>query len=325
MEFTDKDLEPFGKELAAIEIENNLSYKMPLIFRLARLLQENKCVDPALRQLAELCFDEALTNAMVHGNAMDPSKKVRVWLFCDDAQWGAVIEDEGDGFSPEDVPAEGDDEEDDLLRESGRGLLLMDNYLDGLLYNRAGNRLMMTRHREEGEEAPVPEEPVLAAPMEDGMLIFDEEPEIAGVADVPVGEVTAQPGAEAEMAIAAEEEEEAIEAGVARIVKDGDVFVVDVLEERLSDQNVAAFRDAITGVIGEDSLILVDMSRVVYISSVILGAFAAIVKTLRAKGAKMKVCGAQSVVTEVFKSMRFDKLLDLQPDRESGVAKLREG
>ena len=55
MEFTEQALEPFGKELLAIEIDTNLSYKMPLIFRLTRLLEQNECINPSMRQLAELC------------------------------------------------------------------------------------------------------------------------------------------------------------------------------------------------------------------------------------------------------------------------------
>jgi anti-anti-sigma factor len=100
-------------------------------------------------------LDEAITNAMLHGNGLDAGKKVRVCLFVDEARWGAIVEDEGDGFGPEDVskPHEVETE----FEEAGRGIHLMDSFLDALLYNPPGNRVMLVRGREPGAEtAEVP-------------------------------------------------------------------------------------------------------------------------------------------------------------------------
>ena len=313
MEFTSGPLAPFGTLLDKIEIATNLSLKMPLIFRLTRVLQENKCINPATRQLVELCFDEALTNAMVHGNQMDPSKMVVASVFCDQESWGAIIEDQGDGFSQEDLPS-GEDAE-DPLRETGRGILLMDGYLDALKYGGKGNQAMMVRHREAAEEVPVAqEEPAIVAPeMEDGMLVFvDEEPEAAASAPAPGPDL-------APATVAGEE----VGGGLALLSTDADVAVIEILASRLSDANADRFKGVVSDVIASHALILVDMTRVEYISSVILGAFASFIKLLQPKSGKIKVCGATPVVVEVFRSMRFDKLLDLQSDREAGVAALR--
>ena len=296
MEFTHEPLDPFGEELIAVEVESNLTYKMPLVFRCVQLLQKSRCVNPALREMAELCFDEALANAMVHGNRLDPSKRVFVSLFHDDERWGAIIEDEGPGLKPDNVP---DPEEADILRDTGRGIALMDNYLDALRFSEKGNRLMMVRHREAGEEAPVqePEEEAPGPLMEDGMLVFEQPaqaPPVAGHAEEP--------------------------AGFSATTKRGEVAVFEILESRLSDANVATFKQDLDAVIAENKLILVDMNRVEYISSAILGAFAHFVKQVQAKKGALKVCSAQPVVFEVFKAMRFHKLLDVRPDREAGLA-----
>jgi serine/threonine-protein kinase RsbW len=144
MEFTDAPLEPFGQTFLSMAIPTQLSLKTPLVFRLVKELQKRSCLPWTGVQNAELAFEEAIANAMIHGNLMKPSKKVRVTLCGDASRWGAIIEDEGEGFKPEDIPDPNDPE--NLLREVGRGILLMDAYVDELKYNRKGNRLLMVRH-----------------------------------------------------------------------------------------------------------------------------------------------------------------------------------
>jgi hypothetical protein len=54
----------------------------PLVQRLMRLIEGSHCVageEPAV----ELALEEALNNAIVHGNRMDPEKLVQVLCRCD--------------------------------------------------------------------------------------------------------------------------------------------------------------------------------------------------------------------------------------------------
>src|SRR5262245_61146376 len=51
-----------------------------------------------------LALEEALVNAIKHGNRMDPHKSVRVECSISSEFLRVVIEDEGAGFRPEDVP-----------------------------------------------------------------------------------------------------------------------------------------------------------------------------------------------------------------------------
>jgi anti-anti-sigma factor len=188
--------------------------------------------------------------------------------------------------------------------------MLMDNYLDRLVYSRRGNRLMMVRRREAGVPAPAaaaePVAPVEAPPM----LEFEFEEELAVSAVAAPAVLVAPPPTETP-------------AGVARVTTQGDVAVVEVLEERLSDQNVDRFREAMEDAMRRHSKVLVDMSRVSYISSVILGAYARLIRDAQTRKGMLKVCGAGPMVTEVFRSMRFDRLLDLQPDAPSALARMR--
>src|SRR5712675_162668 len=57
-----------------------------------------------------LALEEALVNAIKHGNGLDPSKEVRVGCQISQEKVRIVIEDEGKGFRPEDVPDPTDDE-----------------------------------------------------------------------------------------------------------------------------------------------------------------------------------------------------------------------
>jgi serine/threonine-protein kinase RsbW len=151
MEFTDQPLEPFGEPILDIAVPTQLSFKQPLVFRIVKELAERGYLPWTGSPRAELCIDEALTNAMLHGNKMDPEKKVTVTVCGDDARWGMIVRDEGGGFSEVDLPDPDDPEA--LLRESGRGIPLMDGYVDSLRYNMTGNTLLMTRARQAEPEA----------------------------------------------------------------------------------------------------------------------------------------------------------------------------
>ena len=96
----------------------------------------------------ELAAEEAMTNAMKHGNAGDPTKRVRVAYRVDAAEVWLQIEDEGDGFHIEDVPDP--TLPDNLLRPSGRGILLMKTFMSTVEYNERGNCVTLTKVNERG-------------------------------------------------------------------------------------------------------------------------------------------------------------------------------
>jgi anti-anti-sigma factor len=146
MQFVEKPLEPFGETLLDLTLPTQISLKTALVFRMVRVLAARQCLPAAGAPRAELCFDEAITNAMVHGNKLDIGRKIRVILCADGERWGAIVEDQGDGFKPSDIP--NPDDLESALRESGRGILLMDGYLDELLYSMKGNRVLMIRRRQ---------------------------------------------------------------------------------------------------------------------------------------------------------------------------------
>ncbi len=75
---------------------------------------------------------EAVNNAILHGNKSDPKKKV--WLIChvNNDSIVVTVRDQGKGFKPESVPDPL--QEENLMKESGRGLFLMKSLMDGVEY-----------------------------------------------------------------------------------------------------------------------------------------------------------------------------------------------
>jgi serine/threonine-protein kinase RsbW len=93
----------------------------------------------------KLALEEALVNAIKHGNQMDPAKKVRISYRISPDRFDVHIADEGRGFDPEDVPDPMAAE--NLERPCGRGLLLMRHYMTEVIFHAPGNRLSMSKVR----------------------------------------------------------------------------------------------------------------------------------------------------------------------------------
>ena len=91
----------------------------------------------------KLALEEALVNAIKHGNQMDRSKKVIVQYRVESDRFDIRIVDEGPGFDPEDVPDPTAPE--NLERPCGRGLLLMRHYMNHIEYLRPGNIVVMSK------------------------------------------------------------------------------------------------------------------------------------------------------------------------------------
>ena len=115
-----------------------------------RLLDELEAVDWIQEELfgVHLAVEEALVNAIRHGNKEDASKQVRVHCRVTADRLLIEIEDEGNGFVPEKVPD--CTEEENLEVPSGRGIMLMRNFMTRVEYNEQGNRVLLEKVRLNG-------------------------------------------------------------------------------------------------------------------------------------------------------------------------------
>jgi len=96
------------------------------------------------RELLQLGLQEALVNAVRHGNCNDPSKLVRIrrihspqWLI-----W--QVQDQGPGLQPNQRLAALPDQLDAI---SGRGLFLMHQCFDDVRWSQRGNRVQLAKRR----------------------------------------------------------------------------------------------------------------------------------------------------------------------------------
>jgi serine/threonine-protein kinase RsbW len=90
---------------------------------------------------------ECLVNAVVHGNRYNQRKKVHLAVIRGSDRITIVVGDEGDGFEMQAVPDPLAEE--NLLRQSGRGLLLMRAFLDELEVRRrqpSGTEVRMVKY-----------------------------------------------------------------------------------------------------------------------------------------------------------------------------------
>lgn len=118
----------------------------------ARLVQEEIIRQLQAHQFSEkeifgikLALDEAIVNAIKHGNHFDRNKKVRISFHVQSTRFDIQIADEGIGFDPEDVPDPTAFE--NLERPCGRGLMLMRHYMSEVSFHSSGNCVIMSKLR----------------------------------------------------------------------------------------------------------------------------------------------------------------------------------
>ena len=93
----------------------------------------------------KLSLEEALANAIKHGNAANPDKQVSVRYHITPSEVQIEVCDQGPGFSPDDVPDPTLDE--NLEKPFGRGVMLMRAYMSDVSYNTSGNCVLMVKRR----------------------------------------------------------------------------------------------------------------------------------------------------------------------------------
>lgn len=129
-------------------IPSSIELKQEVIDGVFAVMREHTLVATDDEHWLALCLDEALVNAILHGNEADETVPVRIQVGLDGDQWIIRIDDQGDGFAADDVPDQDDSE--NLLLEHGRGIRLMREWLDRLCYYRRGSTIVMAKVRNAG-------------------------------------------------------------------------------------------------------------------------------------------------------------------------------
>jgi serine/threonine-protein kinase RsbW len=327
--FEEKARSPFGRGLLELEIASELSFKEPVIIRILRTLRQEACLNATDAERVQLCLDEAIKNAILHGNRLQPEKKVRFRLFADDEKWGLVIEDEGEGMKPKLVPEAATKD----FRESGYGIMLLDSILDEVVYMGRGNELLLVRKRSEPTEA----EKGAAGAVAQVSAMTDEEMEQAqyvtkaAETDVPasldfdLGDL----GAPTEAA-APKEETKAAKAGIVgaklesetgtlRIHRKDGGRILELLPRQISDYNLDQVREQVSAACKGEKLVVLDLRNVNYVSSVVLGAFVNLHKELTQAGSTLRISSPTATVLDVLKVTRLNRLFSIYPDPDAAI------
>lgn len=115
-----------------LEIESDPANLITVEEFINYIAAELQITDQALQGLL-LSVTEATTNAILHANKGNKTKKVTLTGNVENDMFRLCIKDEGEGFDPNAVPDPTQPE--NLFKETGRGLYLMRFYMDKLVYN----------------------------------------------------------------------------------------------------------------------------------------------------------------------------------------------
>jgi CheY-like chemotaxis protein len=161
-------LESLAKIESCFVLENDRALVSPLVTYVQEQMARLELCDEASRVRVGVALEEALLNALFHGN-LEVSSELRQ---CDDGSYHRlaeerrhqapyrdrrihlraslsrdqatfVIRDEGPGFDPAQLPDPTDPQ--NLERTSGRGLLLIQTFMDQVSFSPSGNELTMVK------------------------------------------------------------------------------------------------------------------------------------------------------------------------------------
>ncbi len=90
--------------------------------------------DDDVRDGIAMAVREAMINAVLHGNAYDPGKRVNLTLEQNGRELIVTIGDEGKGLEPEEVPDPLAPE--NLMKQSGRGIFLIRAFMDEVRFRK---------------------------------------------------------------------------------------------------------------------------------------------------------------------------------------------
>jgi serine/threonine-protein kinase RsbW len=130
-----------GAELA-LDVPSDLRLVADAVELIAAHLQPGPLSARRVHFNVRTALAEALANAIVYGNGEDPGKivAVRIELLRDAVRIHVV--DDGEGFDPAALPDPTQDEQ--LLRDTGRGLFVIRHLVDGVDFNAKGNAICLT-------------------------------------------------------------------------------------------------------------------------------------------------------------------------------------
>lgn len=141
------------KDINLVEIRFNSSLAiLDLIQPITNKVCNQLGFDEDTQYWVWLATQEALNNAIKHGNQMDDKKKVQFAIQVENQEFRIVVRDEGKGFDMSKIPDPTNPE--NLLKTSGRGIFYMNSFMDRVEYNTEnGTTVTMTKQYKKKADA----------------------------------------------------------------------------------------------------------------------------------------------------------------------------
>ena len=125
-----------------MEIPSDIKYIRRASKEIEDLLK-SKRVDDSLVFDVRLCVEEAVRNAIVHGNKNNKKLPVFITYSFENGKIAIEVQDSGRGFNPGRVPDP--TKKENLLKAGGRGVFLIHKLMDEVKYNNSGNKVFMVK------------------------------------------------------------------------------------------------------------------------------------------------------------------------------------
>ena len=111
----------------------------------SRIASESGFGEDEVMQIA-MAVREAAVNAVLHGNAYDPDKKIEIEFVRTKQDLVITIRDQGKGLDPAKIPDPLAPE--NLLKTSGRGIFLIRSFMDDVKItpSNAGTEIKLVKH-----------------------------------------------------------------------------------------------------------------------------------------------------------------------------------
>lgn len=136
------------RQMTQIESRSRSEYISEIIYQISLSAVAVGFARHDLDNNVKLALVEALTNAMEHGNRWDEEKLVMVKSWAERERLEVFIQDQGPGFDYQERTDPTNDE--NLLRERGRGIFLMRAIMDEVRFEEPGNAITLVKMRTNG-------------------------------------------------------------------------------------------------------------------------------------------------------------------------------
>lgn len=126
-----------------MQIPSDIAYIKKTSAEVENLLKSNNVDDSTIFDI-RLCVEEAIKNAIIHGNKKKSNLPIFISYSLKGGRFIIEIEDQGNGFDPDKIPDPTLDE--NLLRGEGRGVFLIQKLMDEVRYSDRGNKVFMVKY-----------------------------------------------------------------------------------------------------------------------------------------------------------------------------------